>query len=82
MARPLNDALHRFAFLFDTGNSCHIRRQDPHPIEDHEALRGLLKFTPTEDMARPGAQPTKPKKKAMKKLKPNRGSQVRESNSL
>jgi hypothetical protein len=39
------------------GNKIHI------PLPFDEAMRGLLKVKPTKDMPRPGAQPTKPKKK-------------------
>lgn len=39
------------------------------PLPFREALRGLLKVKPTDDMPRPGAHPTAPKKKRTTKHK-------------
>lgn len=43
------------------GHNVHI------PLKEDEALRALLRVKPTKDMPRPGANPTKPKRKATRK---------------
>ena len=44
------------------GDAVHI------PLKFDTALRGLLKVKPTADMPRPGANPSKPKRKRAKKI--------------
>jgi hypothetical protein len=46
------------------GDNIHI------PLSEREALAGLLKVKPTEEMPRPGAQAMKAKRKATAKRKP------------
>jgi hypothetical protein len=48
------------------GDKIHI------PLPFKEAVRGLLKVKPTQDMPRPGAQPTKPKKQRAKRGRPSK----------
>jgi hypothetical protein len=47
--------------MANKGNTIHI------PLSEQEALAGFLKVKPTEDMPRPGANPTSNKKAKKKK---------------
>jgi hypothetical protein len=57
------DKLGRIRNMARPGNTLHI------PLSEKEALSGLLKVKPTEDMPRPGANPIERKKRKGTKRK-------------